>query len=391
MSREYRRNAAGYAATGGALIGGAAYANHKLDQRLERKGLKHPFRAAMAREFRGAHVGHMAGKLGVRGLQLTGLPLAAAGVYGVVKPKPNRRLNLHEDVVKPVARRALLADALEDGANRFAKSIVPGMAQAEVERQVERKQRARRISLISGTLGVAALGARSPEVAAALARRPALKSVKPLVRVASKEPKATKVSNALGIGAIGAGSVGSFNSARIQGSEAKAEKKNVVKRDDKFLRQHRDRISPDAERGYQYLRRGRNRKVAVATAQTALGGTTAFMMARDLARKRYGMAAIDAAATALNAHGAVENVRDAVRWHGKMGKIRAKGLERASQGVYGRNRNAEMPVAKGFMALSRPQFGAAMPKGILKKPAIRRGYLMRTASGKTVSVRGTVG
>lgn len=387
---EYRRNAAGYAAAGGALLGSGAYANHRMDVRLERKGLPQPFRAALERKLSPAHISHVGGRLGVRGLQLTGVPLAAAGVYGLVKPKPNRRLDLKQDVVKPVAHRAVLADAVETGRTHLAKSVVP-MSDAEHARQVQRKQRAKRIGLASGTLGVAALGARAPEAAAALARRPGLRSVKGLRRLASHEPKATKASNALGVGAIGVGAIGSFNSARIQGSEAKAEKKVIAKRDDHFLRNYSDRISPDAERGYRYLRSGRNKRAAHAAFSGALAGVSGMATAQAIAQKRYGLAALGGAATVLNAHSAGAHSRDAVRWHGKMDKIRAKGLERASQGVYGRDRNAALNVAKGITALSRPQFGAAMPKGILRKPAIRRGYLMRTASGKTVSVRGSVG
>lgn len=230
QQQEYRRNAAGQAATGVAMLGGASLADHGLNQRLARKG-ERGVSLAVVNSVRGkgrgfkakVHVPHAAGKMAVRGVQVSSLPLIAIGARGVVSPRKNKRVSLKEDVLAPSVRNATLAPQAEKAAEQL------GLAEPEVRKDllVSEKRRLQRhrtvgrdLSLASGTMGLTALGLRAPQGAASLVRRGA-RSPR-LVRLANQAEAATKHSNTLGIAAIGTGSVGSFNYAAQQKLERKA-------------------------------------------------------------------------------------------------------------------------------------------------------------------------
>lgn len=237
--KKYRRNAIGTASVGGATFGAGAYINRKAEDALKNSGKPGLWDATMKRKLGAEHVKFAGKKLGARSLQVTGLPLAAYGVKEIIKPTKNRQVDLHRDVIAPVTQNALLTDQVKRGEHRMSKADYNDeVNRARVNRS---KQRAKRFSQASGTLGLSALTLRSPEAAGALTRQAVKNSKKlsprmnklaanpRLVKLASKEPQATKASNTLGIGAIGVGSAGSFNFARLQGLEVKRDKENVNK------------------------------------------------------------------------------------------------------------------------------------------------------------------
>jgi hypothetical protein len=159
------------------------------------------------------HVPHMAGKAGVRGAQLSALPLLAAGAKRLVTGEDTRKLDVKSDVVRPVVEHATYQDQVKRGDKRIAKFL----NESETARLDRHKKAGTLLSLTSGTLGFAALGTRAPAVARSLSG----KGVKGLSRVARHEAKATSLSNSLGVTALGAGSAGSFNYAAQQKLERK--------------------------------------------------------------------------------------------------------------------------------------------------------------------------
>lgn len=119
------------------------------------------------------------------------------------------------------------------------------------------------------------------------------------------------------------------------------------KRDDRFLRQYRDRISPEAERGYEYLRAGRNRKAADSALSAGFAGLSAGAGLSALRSGSKGWAAVGGAGAALSGYSAVRNAKDAKQWDSRMGKIKAKARERSGSGEYGRGR--QVPVGKTYV------------------------------------------
>lgn len=486
-----RVNAAGHVAAGGALVGAAAAANYANDRALERRGLDKPVKAAVKRKgLKPAHGRYAAGKLGVRGLQVTGIPMAAYGAYNLVKPdKKVPRVNAKNDIARQVARGVTFQDARDDYRRRVAKRQ---LTQAESEKLVRRKKSGTALSLAAGTMGLGALALRSPEVARAVASRSARLAKRPRVkRLIAFEPGATKVSNTLGIAAIGTGSAGSFNYASQQRLEAKQVKKGlpdkmrhagrmrrvlgydarrkqiildnpadpttpyriarggkkapatptpeqlrlfekklsprqlararararaagrpypnafdnmvagganwkVTKRDDRFLRNYRDRISPDAERGYDSLRRQRNKDRAWAAGQTGLAGLNAAGTVAALRARSKPFAVLGAGLTAFSGAQAVKHGRKARAYdRGPMEGIRRKAKSREAQGLYGPGRGKEpvdlssKRVGKALIPrIPRPR---SLPKGLRRTPGVRRSYVARRPSGQMVSVRGGFG
>lgn len=237
--KEYRRNAIGTAAVGGTTFGAGAYINRKAEDALKASGKPTLWDATFQRKLSRTHANFAGKKLAARSLQVTGLPLAAYGVKEIVKPTKNRQVDIKRDLISPVTENALLKDQVRRGEQRMSKADwFESPNDAKVYRS---KNRAKHFSEVSGTLGLSALALRSPEAAAALTRQAAKNSrrLSPkmnklaanprLVKLASKEPQATKASNTLGIGAIGVGSAGSFNFARLQGLEVKRDKEKVNK------------------------------------------------------------------------------------------------------------------------------------------------------------------
>lgn len=221
--RENRKNALKHVAAGAALLGAGTGGNELLNARVKRRsGAAHPgVIASAARSVSGkpngfkaaTHVPHMAGKMGVRGAQLASLPILAAGLKHAVTGADTKKLDVKEDVVRPAVEYATYQDQMKKGQDRIGKAL----NESEQSRLSRHKQVGRNVSLASGTLGLAALGLRTPQAARALTNR----GVKGLGRLAAKDTKATNLSNTLGVGALGIGSAGSFNYAAQQRLERK--------------------------------------------------------------------------------------------------------------------------------------------------------------------------
>ena len=446
---ESTRNSLEYVGAGAGLMGASFATDAVVNADRKRRKMDGPIRAAVKGKFTRRHAGQVGAKVAGRAAFAAGAPLAAYGAYTALKPKePTPRMNVKRDVVKPVASNLALKDLRDQQADRVGKA---DLSQVDQKRLVRRKKLGRDLSIVGGTLGLAALGLRAPEAARALTKVPKLNRT-PLKQLATKEPAATKASNTLGIAAIGSGAAGSFNYASQQKLEAKQFQKSlptegVIRgigkvrvlgqhskdhfmvldnrdtrrlvnrsrltftggkkkpktaeqmtlpfgKSDRFLRRYADRISPEAEAGYKYLKRGRNEGAAQAAVGTAAGGLTAAatgMALRDAKRlglKRPGgrlsavLAGAGAGLTAWNAHAAVQGGKKAVRWNSKLKRIEATAKEREALGQYGRGR-----VEKALK----------LPAGVLKplapkltKPSVNRSYVATSVSGKKFTVRGSV-
>ncbi len=361
---ERGRNSAEHLAVGSGLLATGAVARH-LVGRDERKRKMSSFGTALFRnKLTRRHGGHLAVRAAARGASAAGLPLAAYGAYTAVRAKqmPARKLDYKADVVKPFAEKATYRDLantvhnkkprVKETAHKVHESMVAkrDLTRAETTNLVQRKERGRKISTAAGVMGLSALALRAPEAAKFVATKTP-RAAKTVGRLARREPSATKASNALGVLSIGTGSAGSLNYAAQQRLEAKA----VEKRDDRFLRKHRDRISPEAEKGYEYLRRGRNtaRGQSADNAFTAgalglvsgaglVGGAIRREMRLPRNKWSTGIAVSAGLGAGLAGAMSVSDAKKAHRWNSKMKKIKAKGRERAAQGVYGRGR---MPAA----------------------------------------------
>jgi len=379
---EDRKNAVYRTAAGGSLFGAGAYANRHVERRLKNAGHEGLFDSAKKLKLKPAHASFLAGKIGARGLQVTGLPLVAVGVKHIVKPTSTKPFSLNDEIVKPVVRNTFLHDQVKRG----EKSLNVNKDAALEQKIHSSRARARDLSLVGGTLGLAALGTRAPEVASAVARRSAKFSAKPKVkRLIAFEPKATKVSNALGIGAIGVGSTGSFNFAHLQNLQNKQDVKK-----DAFLDQYRNHISPKAEEGYKHLRRGAISRHVDSVGAGVLGTGMMAHSIRSVRHKNKPIAALELLGGALSNKTAYDTNRMAREWNAKANKIKAKAYERERNGELGPGRYTDMAksmwVEKAALSLV-----PKVPKGMLRTPSIRQGHLMHTRSGKIVSVRGSVG
>jgi len=144
----------------------------------------------------------------------------------------------------PFARRAVRRStegkydySTERGTYRVKKSSVSKLAsgdaaintlaQHEQRQLVARKKKQSTYSLASAGLGAAALGLQAPRLANVALKAKRLRNVKALKRVSGVAPTATGMSNTVGIGALGVGSLGSLNFARIQRSESKADERSA--------------------------------------------------------------------------------------------------------------------------------------------------------------------
>jgi hypothetical protein len=129
------------------------------------------------------------------------------------------------------------------------------------------------------------------------------------------------------------------------------------KADDRFLRRYKSRISPNAEQGYKYLKRGRNRRVADAGVSTGLAGLATGLGVHSLRRGSKGWAAVNGAAAVLSGVSAAGSANDAARWNVKLGKIKAKAKEREAAGQYGR------PVEKAEFSQNEKKGAAEIAAG----------------------------
>jgi hypothetical protein len=136
-------------------------------------------------------------------MQLSSVPLVVGGYQALRDRKSVDRVQLGRDVVKPAVHYATYQD-------RVAKAL----SESEARKLDRHRSAGRSLSLVSGTMGLTALGLRTPQGAKALASR-GVRSAR-LAQVASREAAATSASNTLGVGAIGVGSAGSFNYAAQQ-------------------------------------------------------------------------------------------------------------------------------------------------------------------------------
>lgn len=180
---------------------------------------------------------------------------------------------------------------------------------------------------------------------------------------------------ASGVKAWHARSESSGASYEIADRRIRQRRRKVAKADDRFLRQYRERISPDAERGYEYLRAGRNN----ARAQTlGWGALTAGSVAGvpGLMRKHPVLAGASAASAGASSYLTAQQGGKARRWERRMSKIRARAYQRERDGQFGRGR-----VGKSM----------PMPRSTPVKPgfATRSGGIVRSGS-KTFTRRGAI-
>lgn len=389
MADSNRFRSAEHAVTGGGLLIGAAAANHRLDAKLAGRGLKGIYASAVKRNIKPYHAAHAAGKLGVRSLQAAGLPLASVGAYGMVKPHETRRMNVKRDVVRPIVRSATFADAADKGREILSKDGGTYSTYGFDGNQLNRKKRARAMNYTAAGLGAAALAARAPAGGKALARRLDLKPTHRLHNWENHVPAATRLSNRLGIASLSTSAANSYNTGQMHHADIK--RSRPVVKSDSFVRQYRDRISPEAESGYNYLRQGRNRRIGESALSGAGSGLATGLAVQALRQNARGKAALLAGLAASNAAISYRTGKDAKTWNNKMGKIKAKAYERESKGVYGRPVQSRADVAKAFLRVSAVPTGNPFPKGLLRKPAIRSGGIRRLATGGWSTFRGSVG
>jgi len=163
----------------------------------------------------------------------------------------------------------------------------------------------------------------------------------------------------------------------------------VSKKDDKFLTQYRDRISPSAEEGYKYLKRGEQSRRIDATGNALLGAGLIGHAGHLAGKKRYAIAGLEGLGGGIALKTAADSRNEAREWNAKRNKIKAAAIQRESEGVWGKERNVDL--AKSIWFEKGISVGLPYPKGIRRAAGIRTGHLMHTRTGKTVSVRGSVG
>lgn len=312
--QDRRRNALGWVAGGGSLVGAGLAADAAVDADRRRRGLHGPFRSlrrgGLSRRVV-AGSGVKAVSVGVKG---AGVPLVAYGGYKLARGERAPKAHL-SDVIGQGVRGATFADAASRVDKRFtdlsqvemfrvteflggirkgASPPVPGPGEVDPGRLVEghpllelddvrwlrrlgesararqaaggvagagvggsspgpmsmldvddvdpvvepvgkrrltdeenrrlgrHKDAGRALSIAGGSLGLSALALRVPEVARLASRVRSVGRVGPVRALASRDAGATRLSNTLGVAAIGTGSAGSFNYAAQQKLERRA-------------------------------------------------------------------------------------------------------------------------------------------------------------------------
>ena len=212
------------------------------------------------------------------------------------------------------------------------KPVQKFLSPSESDRLSAHKKIGRGLALTSGTMGLTALGMRAPSGAKVLASR----GVKVPGRLVRAEAAATRHSNTLGIGAIGVGSMGSFNYA--------AQQKLERKKDEMFAKawmdRNIDRISPKAEDWYKSQRHRRNEGAAAATGNLAIGGLTGWGVTHELKRGVTNKPVV--AATAAGGIGAMaaaySQAKSSHRGAKHMKKVQAAAVRRERDGLWGPGR-----------------------------------------------------
>ena len=282
-----RERAAEHAIAGAGLIGAGSALDAGLHHRLKTKtgSSEGVIWTAMTKPktlSRKVHLPHLAGKAGVRGMQLAGIPLAVYGTENLIRNKPTRKIEMGRDVLKPVAQHATLRDASQKGEQQLSKYLDP----ADAKRLDTHRKVGRGLSLTSGTLGLAALGLRTPQAARAVTYQSMKRGkipAKQVLRLAGKEKKATSLSNTLGIGAIGVGSAGSFNYAAQQRLERKREQvgksaaSEAARRAGRAVRSFKTVNPEGANSTYTKLPDGRWLREKAATGTTHVQDKTVFV------------------------------------------------------------------------------------------------------------------
>lgn len=383
-----RKNAAANLAVGGAMIGGSAGLDSVLERDLRRSGRPKVVRAARERSLGAVHARRMAGKVGVYGMRSGGIPLAAYGAYNLVKPdRKVKKPSVREDLIRGTARHATLVEARDKVAKK-------DLSRKDRRNLIDRKELGRKLSLASGTMGLTALGLRSPQAAGVVVRRvKGAKRVKPLVALANQSERATRASNTLGVLAIGTGSIGSFNYASQQRLERKqqelASKAWVnppgVVRKDKFLRQYSQNISPKAEEGYEHLGSMRDRERGMAAGNAALGVVVGADAVRRVVRRSPKLgAAVMGTWAGMQGAQTLYNAQNARSLQRRMDKIKAKGKERAAAGELGPDR-----VGKALLRVPKINYTRRIGAGLTtRRPRV--GGIRRNIGGSVSTFRGSV-
>lgn len=254
------------------------------------------------------------------------------------------------------------------------RSVVPLYDSSKYIKDVIRNRQPRKPLDESGLKRVESLAAEKMPKRIERANR--IKSVSEESIQRLKTPRNKAILSATGAAGVTAYGANKFN-----------KKNQVSKRDDKFLTQYRDRISPNAEEGYRYLKRGANSRKVDATANAALG-TGLLVHAGHIASKKRPMAAIEALGGGIALKTAANSNADAKVWNAKLDKIKDAAKQREAAGTWGKDRKVD--VAKSIWVEKGLRVGLPYPKG-MRRAGIRPGHLRRTSSGKTISVRGSVG
>lgn len=430
MTEEHRReHHAANAATGLTLMGAG-------------EGLSH---AARRQGTRGAKV---AAKVLPRGLTAVGIPLAATGTVGALRGRGRTDSVDLSGLPEKVARRTVEVPGRVPKTQRAKDATLAtlaGGAGGALMRHGAKTPRGRALAGATGMLAggtSAAYGAQKAREAnrrkVAKAQQKTIKIPAPTVNdtvedwkihnqrrhaanynaaatgvgaaalaargathLAQRKPKlvrfarhGNKASAVLGGVAAGAYTVGGAINYKTQRHDLRVQRRRLVERDqalqgvrkDRFTDKYAQHISPSAERGYNYLRNGRNTKAINAVEGAIATGGAAALAIRGgkVARPAFaGVAGLTGAAT-------IHQARGAHRWNGKMKKIKAKAYERAGQGVYGRGREVPREDLAKALLRTRPP-GLPFPKGLHRAPTMRAGSVRRTASGKMVAFRGAYG
>jgi len=285
--REDRKNALGYLGTGAGLVAAGEGGNYLMGRHLKRlkaKGGESTPKAILHRKVKPVHVARTAGKIATRVSTGVGIPLAAYGAWNTVHPKDKvKPVSLRRDVLEPAGRKATYrneAEAVAEKLREVADSVSKRLSPEESERLHRHKNAGRNLSLAGGTIGLTALGLRSPEAARGLLKIKGVKGSRRLTRIADKEQGATKASNTLLAIGAGLGSAGAFNYAAQQ----KLENKALEKADGEYFRNPKP-LERDAGRGRR-LRTEVEHQAWRGTAGGLAAASTAAVGARWLGHKR---------------------------------------------------------------------------------------------------------
>ena len=266
--------------------------------------------------------------------------------------------------------------------------------------EVQRKKAQHHLVNAAGLTGLTASGMGGARWMARNTPAGGMRSA-PVAR-AAKIARGSKFGRALGAttaaaGVLGAGSTltwGASLGREIKRDEAKLRAQNLVKADS-----WRNHVSPAAQQGHAYLKRGERDKRALsaipAAGALAGGGLMAsggVMANRMRSRGRLAGGASLLAGSAALAPSAYRQWKEADRWRGRAGKIEARGRQRMTVG----KSLVEVSKLSPTQALSRKRGVSKAVPGLRFKPLIRRGSpvrrgtFVRTLAGSTTYRRGSL-